>query len=210
MQPVVSPAWLAAHLGDPDLRIADVRWALGKPGAGRAAWMTSRIPGAVFLDIDTDLAHITAPRRGRHPLPEPARLAATLAAHGIGGGARVVAYDDAGGTHAARLWWLLGGFGIDAAVLDGGFPAWFAAGFPVENQPPSQPSATAAAVPATAWNPARSVDKSWVSALIDARPGAPCAAAGVPILVDARAPERYRGETEPIDPRPGHIPTAIN
>ena len=189
---------LAASLGDPDLRIADVRWSLAAPGGGRAAYATSHLPGAVFIDLDTVLTARVGP--GRHPLPDPAAFAAALAALGIGRGHRVVAYDDAGGTVAARLWWMLDALGHPSvAVLDGGISAWRAAGLPltvdVPAHPPAEPVATP--VPGSAWP--RTIDRPTLAGrLRDVR------------LLDARAPERYRGEIEPIDRVPGHIPTAVS
>ena len=124
-----------ARLGAPDLRLVDVRWVLGSPGAGRAAYDAGHLPGAIFLDLDTDLAAAVGP--GRHPLPAPADFRERLEAAGIGAGDEVVAYDDAGGSIAARLWWMLDDLGHERVrVLDGGLPAWLAAGFPVTTDPP--------------------------------------------------------------------------
>ena len=119
---LVSAAELAASLGDPDLRIADVRWSLADPGGGRAAYAAAHIPGAVFVDLESVLTAPDGP--GRHPLPDPAAFAAAMAALGIGRGHRIVAYDEAGGTVAARLWWMLDALGhADVAILDGGIGA---------------------------------------------------------------------------------------
>lgn len=200
--PLISTAWLASHLDDDRLVVADTRWKLGAPGAGRRAFESGRIPRAVFLDIDDDLSAIGDPRRGRHPLPDPAVLVEKLARAGIGRGARVIAYDDMGGAQAARLWWLvrwLGG-GAEIALLDGGFPRWTAEGHPVETITPRVP--VPATDPLTAHADASLVvDKSQVRELVRAR-------GATPILLDARPPERYRGEVEPVDPKPGHIPGA--
>src|SRR5688500_8524019 len=103
--PLMSPEALAARLADPRLRIVDVRWYLGKPGAGRVAYEQGHLPGAIHLDLDRDLRAEAGP--GRHPLPDPADFARLLAAKGIGDGDTVVAYDDAGGGIASRLWWML-------------------------------------------------------------------------------------------------------
>ena len=185
-------------MDDPFLRVVDVRWYLNRPGAGRAAYDAGHIPGALFLDLDADLsdAHgLGAP--GRHPLPRPADFARTLAARGIGSQHLVVAYDDAGGTVAARLWWMLDNLrhGGGAAVLDGGIGAWLDAGHPLATQAPRWPPAELEL--ADRWT--KVVERSQ---LLD-RPAELT-------LVDARAPERYRGEVEPIDPLAGHIPGAIN
>lgn len=193
---LISAEELAAALDDPDLRIADVRWSLAAPGGGRDAYATAHLPGAVFVDLESVLTAATGP--GRHPLPDPAAFAAALAALGIGDGHRVVAYDDAGGTVAARLWWMLDALGhTRAAVLDGGIGAWRAAGLPVTAEVPTFRPAAPVATPGvgSAWP--RTIDRLALAARL-----------GEVTLLDARAPERYRGEIEPIDRVPGHIPTA--
>ena len=193
---LISVAELAAALDDPDLRIADVRWSLAVPAAGRVAYAAAHLPGAVFVDLDTVL---TAPvGAGRHPLPDPAAFAAALGALGIGRGHRIVAYDDAGGTVAARLWWMLDALGhTRAAVLDGGIEAWLAAGQPVTAEVPAFAMAEPVPTPGagSAWP--RTIDRVTLAARLG----------GVTIL-DARARERYRGDVEPIDRIAGHIPTA--
>jgi thiosulfate/3-mercaptopyruvate sulfurtransferase len=195
---LISAAELANHLGDPDLRIADVRWSLAAPTAGRAAYAEAHLPGAIFVDLDAVLTAPVGP--GRHPLPDPATFGDALGALGIGSHHRVVVYDDAGGTVAARLWWMLDTLGHHrAAVLDGGIAAWRAAGLPctaeVPAHPPVEPSERVAA--AAAWP--RTIDRVALTSRL-----------GDVTLLDARAPERYRGEVEPIDSIPGHIPTAIS
>lgn len=186
--PFVDAAWVRAH---PGAVVADVRWQLIGP-SGRDAYEQGHIPGAVFVDLDTDLADITVPEEGRHPLPSPGAFAATMSARGIGDADVVVAYDAAGGIFAARLAWMLRAIGHDAAVLDGGLAAWDG---PLE-QGPGAPGPLASFT-ATPWPADLLTD-------IDAVSGT----AGP--LVDARAPERYRGEAEPVDPRAGHIPGAVN
>jgi thiosulfate/3-mercaptopyruvate sulfurtransferase len=193
---LISAADLAAHLDDADLRIADVRWSLAAPAAGRAAYAEAHLPGAVFVDLDTVLTAEKGP--GRHPLPDPPSFAAALRALGIGREHRVVAYDDAGGTVAARLWWMLDVLGHPrVAVLDGGIAAWRGARLPVTDEVPSFPPAGPWAVLPPAWP--RTIDREALAARL-----------GSLILLDARATERYRGEVEPIDPVAGHIPTAIS
>ena len=192
-----SAATLSDHLGDPDLRLIDLRWVLGQPGAGRAAYDAGHIPGALHLDIDTDLAQpdgFGAP--GRHPLPDARAFAARLGRLGIGTGDSVVAYDDAGGGHAARLWWMLDDLGHrHVHVLDGGIGTWIATGLPLDSDVPS-------------WRPARlDLADGW-SRVVGRE--ALASMLGTAILLDVRAPERYRGETEPVDPVAGHIPTAVN
>jgi thiosulfate/3-mercaptopyruvate sulfurtransferase len=193
---LIPAAELAAALDDPDLRIADVRWSLAAPAAGHVAYASAHLPGAVFVDLDTVLTAAVGP--GRHPLPDPATFAAALGALGIGRGHRIVAYDDAGGTVAARLWWMLDALGhTRAAVLDGGIDAWQLAGQPVIAEVPTFAAAEPIPTPGagSAWP--RTIDRVTLAARLG----------GVTIL-DARARERYRGDVEPIDRVPGHIPTA--
>jgi thiosulfate/3-mercaptopyruvate sulfurtransferase len=190
--PILSPEALAERLDDPDLRVVDVRWVLGSPGRGREAYIAGHIPGAIFLDVDTDLVAAGGP--GRHPLPSPTDLRARLETAGIGTGHAIVVYDDVGGWVAARLWWMLDDLGHErVAVLDGGFPAWVAAGLPVTLAVPDFPVARLDI--ADHWT--KTIDRA---ALVKRL--------GSLVLLDARGGPRYRGETEPIDSVPGHIPTA--
>ena len=180
--------------GDPDLRICDVRWYLGKPDGGRAAYGAGHIPGAIHLDLNRDLSAPEGP--GRHPLPDPAAFAHRMGGLGIGSDHTVVCYDDAGGTIAARLWWMLDNLGHpQVAVLDGGLQAWVDAGGEVTTEEPRYPPADLRL--AVRWS--RVIDRA---ALKDRL--------GRVTLLDARSPERYRGEVEPVDPVPGHIPSAIS
>jgi thiosulfate/3-mercaptopyruvate sulfurtransferase len=192
---LISAEDLTARLAERNLRLADVRWFVGEPSRGRREYDEGHLPGAVFVDLDRDLAAPSG--AGRHPLPDPAAFAARMGELGIGRDDLVVAYDDSLGTIAARLWWMLDNLGHrQVALLDGGLKAWRAAGLPLSTEgvalPPREPLPLAAA-----WTGV--IDRA---ALIDRLEEVN--------LLDARAPERYRGETEPIDPRPGHIPTAIN
>jgi thiosulfate/3-mercaptopyruvate sulfurtransferase len=186
--PLVSADWLAAHLGD--VRLVDVRWYLDGR-SGRDAYATGHLPGAVWLDVDTDLSEPASTRDGRHPLATPERFAAALARVGIADGNPVVAYDDAGGSHAARLWWMLHVLGEPAAVLDGGLDAW--PGPLVTAVPKVEPVARAP----RAWPPGRFV-------------GADELAASNAVVYDARTAERYAHGNPDIDPRPGHIPGALS
>lgn len=190
--PIISPAELVGRLDDPALRIVDVRWVLGSPGRGRERYDEGHIRGAIFLDVDTDLVAPDGP--GRHPLPSPTAFRGRLEAAGIGSEHLVVAYDDVGGWVAARLWWMLDDLGHRrVAVLDGGFPAWVAEGHPVTRDVPF--FAPAHLDLAHKWS--RTIDREGVASGL-----------GRIVLLDARGGPRYRGETEPIDPVAGHIPTA--
>ena len=180
------------------LRVADVRWYLGRPGAGRAAYGAGHIPGAVFVDLDLDLsdpAGYGAP--GRHPLPTAEAFRRRMEALGMGSDTFVVGYDDSGGTTAARLWWMLDNLGHrgGAAVLDGGIGAWVAAGLPLSTELASYPPAKL--VLAQNWR--NVIARQDLASRL-----------GTVNLLDARAPECYRGEVEPIDLIAGHIPTALS
>lgn len=188
--PIVSGAWLQANVGD--VVVADVRWYLdGRSGC--AAYEQGHIPTAVFLDLDADLSAPPSEAGGRHPLPHPDSFAAALSAAGIGDGRPVVAYDDASGMVAGRLWWMLRCLGEPAAVLDGGLAAWpgplITAG----------PQITPARFTPRPWPPEAFATIDEVDEL---------RRAGAEVLLDARSPERYRGEPNAIDPRFGHIPGA--
>ncbi|MCQ9163327.1 MULTISPECIES: sulfurtransferase [unclassified Arthrobacter] len=173
--------------------LLDVRWALGDPD-GRAHYAAGHIPGAVFVDLETELAGHGEPRDGRHPLPAEPDFAETVRRWGLRTGDTVVAYDDAGAAAAARAWWLLGYAGIDNVhLLDGGLAAWRAARLPL-----AQGEETA--------EPGDAVVHYGARATVDTEG----AARWPGILLDARAGERYRGETEPVDPRAGHIPGAVS
>jgi thiosulfate/3-mercaptopyruvate sulfurtransferase len=192
--PLVDSSWLRAHLYDEDVRVVDCRFVLGDPEAGRRAYLDGHVPGAAFMDVDTELS---APpgTAGRHPLPDPEVFAAAARRAGIGTATRVVAYDDGMVGGAARLWWLLRHIGHDrASVLEGGLAAW---GEPLAPGPETHPPGDLVARPRTD----DTVDADDVLAALD-RPGR--------LLLDARAPERFRGEREPVDRVAGHIPGARN
>jgi thiosulfate/3-mercaptopyruvate sulfurtransferase len=193
--PLVSTTDLAALLAGPTPPVLlDIRWRLGGP-PGRQEYAAGHLPGAVYLDLDTDLAGPPGPG-GRHPLPAPAALQQVLRAAGVRTDAPVVVYDDADGSIAARAWWLLRWAGHpEVALLDGGYRAWLA-----ENRP------TTTDIPHP--TPGDFEVRPGHLPTLDADTAATLAATGV--LLDARAPERYRGELEPVDPRPGHIPGARN
>jgi thiosulfate/3-mercaptopyruvate sulfurtransferase len=174
--------------------VLDVRWRLGGPSSVDAH-RRSHIPGSVFVPLDAELSG-TPGEGGRHPLPAPAALEGALRRAGIRAGDRVVVHDLGDGAAAARAWWLLRWAGVSAvAVLDGGWAAWTAAGAPVTAEP-------------TEPEPGDVVVRPGGMPVLDAEAAARIAREGV--LLDARAPERYRGELEPVDPVAGHIPGAVN
>ncbi|WP_243228534.1 sulfurtransferase [Microbacterium sp. CIAB417] len=195
MSHLVSVAELSELIAqEPRLRVLDVRWRLGGPD-GRPEYLEAHVPGAVFVDLENELSRHGRPDEGRHPLPDTATVQDAARRWGLDDGDPVVVYDDHGGLAAARAWWILRQGGMDVRVLDGGWPAWVSSGEPVE----------AGAVAPESGSAALS-DIRGGSLTIDEVAAFP--ASGV--LLDVRAPERYRGETEPYDPVAGHIPGAIN
>ncbi|TMW73414.1 sulfurtransferase [Alteribacter natronophilus] len=197
---LVSKEWLYSTLHSRDIVIADCRFNLGNPSAGKVEYENGHIPGAVYFHLNDDLSGpADDPGKGRHPLPDPAVFAEKMARSGIGNDTTVVAYDDQGGSMAARLWWLLTYTGnSNARVLDESFSKWLDKGYPVDTKVPEihekahykvniNPHMTASA---------EEVKRAGVS--------------GAQQLIDARSPERFKGEYEPIDPVAGHIPGAVN
>lgn len=195
---LVTTEWLAAHLGDRDLRIADVRWSLLDKDKGRSAYLQGHIPNAVFMDVDGDLSSPRGQGPGRHPLPRPETFAAAMSRAGIGASTHVIAHDSGDGSTASRLWWLLRYFGHErVSLLDGGFARWVAEGRALERAVPSHPPEPFAAEPRAAMR----VDADQVERLrVEPRT----------LLLDSRMAERYEGKVEPIDPVAGHIPGARN
>jgi thiosulfate/3-mercaptopyruvate sulfurtransferase len=193
---IVSAPDLARELDGPrPPRLLDVRWQLGGP-PGIGQFRTGHLPGAVYVDLDTELAAPPSAAAGRHPLPAVADLEAAARGWGLRQGDAVVVYDEAGGVSASRAWWLLRWAGIaDVRLLDGGLAAWTAAGLPVETGD-------------RAADPGDVVLTGGGMPTIDADDAAAWSQDGV--LLDARAGERYRGEVEPIDSRAGHIPGAVS
>jgi thiosulfate/3-mercaptopyruvate sulfurtransferase len=176
-------------------QFVDCRWELGKPGRGRELYLAGHVPGASFLDVEAELSAPPATPGGRHPLPDATDFAASASRAGIGPGVFVVAYDEGMDGGAARLWWLLRHFGHeDVAVLAGGIGAWLGPLRGGEEQ-----------VPAERFEAQPRVGDTVSAEELEARLGEP----GL-VVVDARAPERYRGDLEPIDPVAGHIPGAVN
>lgn len=191
--PLVDIAWLLEHLQDPDVVVAEVCWT--PAGSSRELYEQGHLPGAVFLDVDVDLAAPPGSGPGRHPIPSPPSFAATMGATGIRNTDLVVAYDRQGGSLAARLWWMLDVTGHRAAVLDGGLDAW--TGVPETG--------------AVGLKPASFEERPWPSRrVIDAEGVTRAIATRTAVVLDARVEERYRGEVEPIDPVGGHVPGALS
>lgn len=199
--PLKSAAWLLDHLNAPRLRVLDCRYALTDPLVGRIAYLEGHVPGAIYADLETDLSGPVQPggAGGRHPLPDPEALAAWLGGVGIGNDSVILAYDDPAtgqGFYAARAWWLLRWLGHrEVYVLDGGWPAYLASGGEASTREPAHSPAT--------FTP--DVQPDMVATAEDvADRGSDV------LLLDSRAPTRYRGESEPIDRKAGHIPGAVN
>lgn len=192
---LIRPDQLQECIDHPSWRVVDCRFDLADPEAGEKAWRESHVPGAVYAHLERDLSGPVTPESGRHPLPESAALVATFGRLGIDGDTQIVAYDASGGAMAARLWWLARWMGHErVAVLDGGWPAWLADELPTTSDrtrvaPAHFPRRAPLAEPVTA---------AAIQRDSRVRP------------IDARAPERFRGDVEPIDPVAGHIPGAIN
>ena len=188
---------LAARLDDPDWVIVDCRHDLARPAAGEEAWRAGHIPGARFAHLDRDLAAPLTGHNGRHPLPAIDVFEKTLRRLGVHARSQVIAYDDAGGMYASRLWWMLRWLGHEAvAVLDGGWKSWLAGQHPVSNAIPALSQGSFTANPQFV-----SVGAAHVLARLgDAQT----------CIIDARGEDRYRGENETMDPVAGHIPGALN
>ena len=185
----------AALSATPPPVLLDVRWSLARPRR-RAEYLAGHLPGAVHVELERDLSGDAGPRDGRHPLPAIERLQASARAWGIHDGDRVVVYDDSGNQSSARAWWLLTAAGLRGVrMLDGGLPAWVAAGGTLE----AGDVHPAAGDVTLAYGHLPTID-------LDGAAAFPAHGA----LLDARAGERYRSETEPIDPRAGHIPGAVS
>ncbi len=196
ISPLVSTAWLQQHLTDSSIRTVDCRWVLGEPGEGLRQYTEAHIPGAFHLDVDRDLSGQEGP--GRHPLPAKRDFETLMRGKGISRDIHVVAYDGGQGMPAPRLWWLLRYFShMKVSVLDGGWKRWTAEGRPVTAEVRQFPKADFVGRARLKTV----LDKSAVDGMRD-DPDV--------VLLDARAPERFRGETEPIDARAGHIPGAEN
>ena len=198
---LVSIEMLTGHLNDPNWQVFDCRFDLADTDWGFANYQLGHIPGAVYAHLNDDLSGQVTPETGRHPLPEPRIFASKLAKWGIVPGKQVVVYDQGGGAFASRLWWMLRAIGHNgAALLDGGLPKWIN-----DNHPLSKgiefPQSHSIALPDVSFDPHLWVKTEEVSNFIRSPHN---------LLIDARAPERFNGEVEPIDLVAGHIPGAIN
>ena len=196
MSLLISPEELATALQRGEVpRLLDVRWRLDRPD-GRGEYLDGHLPGAVFVDLEHELARHGEPDEGRHPLPDTAELQAAARRWGLDDGDTVVVYDEGTALSAARAWWLLRGSGVaDVRVLDGGLQAWVAAGLPLERDDVRPAAGSVVLRPVSAG-------------LADIDGAAAWPEHGV--LIDVRAAERYRGEVEPVDPIAGHIPGAVS
>lgn len=190
---LINSETVAQNLENPDWVIVDCRFSLADTAVGYQNYQTAHIPGAVYAHLDDDLSGPPVTDHGRHPLPTPQRLAQLFSRLGIDEMSQVVAYDSAGGMVAARLWWMLRYMRHEAvAVLDGGWQAWQVANLPTKSGIESNKAAQFTGRP----------QPKWIVTLAEVE--------SQPLLLDSRAPARYRGEVEPIDPQPGHIPGAVN
>lgn len=196
---IISAQELVPYLHDPNWAVIDCRFDLKDPGWGTDQFLVSHIPGAQYAHLDRDLSGpIIKGQTGRHPLPSLEHLVQVFSNWGIDSSTQVVVYDSAGGAFAARLWWLLRYAGhASVAVLDGGYQLWQQAGLPTTAE--VTPRAPTRFIPHL--HPEMMVTTADIEQMLN-DPGV--------LLIDARAPERYRGEIEPIDPVAGHIPGAVN
>lgn len=192
-QTLIEPHELEPHLSDPAWVIIDCRFRLNDPEAGEEAYLAGHIPGAIYAHLDRDLSGPPVTDRGRHPLPTPAEMTKLFSRWGIRENSQVVVYDDARGVFASRLWWMLRYMNHkNAAVLNGGLHAWLAAGYTTALGHEQKK------VVVFTGEPRR--DRLVIIDEVERSP----------LLIDSRSPERYRGEEEPLDPRAGHIPGAVN
>ena len=189
---------LAERLGDPKIAVLDCRFDLGHPSAGRTAWQAGHIPGAQYVDLNQDMSSVPDEHSGRHPLPDVGGFEAFLGDMGITPDTQIVVYDDAGGAIAGRMWWLMRWVGHSCvALLNGGWDRWTEEGRPVTNEPSSRPETRYAAnVQNDLWVTTETVVRELGARRIQ--------------LIDARAPNRFAGREEPLDPVAGHIPGARN
>ncbi len=193
---LVSTDWLQTHLNDPGLRIVDTRWILGNPGEGRRQYEAGHIPGAAHLDVDEHLSGKEGP--GRHPIPPKRDFQKAVSDLGIERETYVIVYDEGKGMPAARLWWLLKYFGHEkVSLLDGGWSGWLKVGGESEQD-------------IRHFLPSKFIGRAKLGWVFDKERVDTLRDDPRVLILDARSPERYRGDVEPIDARAGHIPGAIN
>jgi thiosulfate/3-mercaptopyruvate sulfurtransferase len=195
---IISASALARHIADSHWIIFDCRFSLADTEAGAKAYRFGHITGARYAHLDRDLSSAITDLTGRHPLPDFKSLTQKLGRWGVDNASQIVVYDDAGGAFAGRMWWLLRCLGHNrVAVLDGGIQQWRQQGYPTTTALPSiEPSSFRTYLDDTLWLNALQVQNGLARKTIK--------------LIDARTPERYRGEQEPIDPVAGHVPGALN
>ena len=195
---LIAPAAVVPHLADENWVIVDCRFDLSDPPRGEQWYLEAHIPGARYAHLDRDLSGDKRGDNGRHPLPDAEQMRERFGRWGIAPGKQVVVYDADSGMHASRLWWMLRFMGHDSvALLDGGFARWTREGLPVRGGREEWRAATFIGAPREAWR----LSASSVMAALNDR---------ARVLVDARAGERFRGESEPLDKKAGHIPGARN
>lgn len=197
---LVDAQWLSQHIDDPDVVVIDVRFSLSDPKLGRGQYQAGHIPGAYYLDLNDDLSGTVEQHGGRHPLPDWSAFVEKLNHIGISSAppTRVIIYDDSRFAFAARLWWMLRYLSHETvSILDGGMKAWESAGLPLSKEIPAQRQGS--------FEP--SLKKDWTVDIRTVRQRKD--GLGVTVM-DARSPERFRGEVEPIDPIAGSIPGATN
>lgn len=196
---IISAAQLIESLNKPETVVFDTRFSLADPGYGERVYAEGHIPGAFYLHLDRDLSGSITATSGRHPLPAIDSFVELMRAHGVSADSQVIAYDDASGMFAARCWWLLKWMGHDrVAVLDGGIPAWLRQGGALETSVPPLPPR------------GDFIHRIRDAMLVEVEELQQGLSEGTMLLCDARAPERYRGDVEPIDKVAGHVPGAIN
>lgn len=197
MSPLITATELSAQLDDPKLLLVDCRFDLAKPDWGSSEYAQGHIDGAIYAHLNDELSSPVTSQTGRHPLPGAAAFAATLQRWGLDENTRVVAYDQGNGAFAARLWWLLRAIGVTAVqVLDGGLAAWKSAGLPLTTAVRERSISVLPARDFRDWLSTEQLEQALVTRTIT--------------LVDARSPERFLGQQEPIDPVAGHVPGALN
>jgi thiosulfate/3-mercaptopyruvate sulfurtransferase len=196
----IDAASLLPLIGSASLVVLDCRFDLAAPEAGKQAYLREHIPTARYVDLNRDLSAPVSSATGRHPLPRPEHLAVIFGRLGISGDTQTIAYDEINGSFAARAWWLLRWLGHEkAAVLDGGLKAWREAGGALDSGEPHTPAAAATFVP-----------RPDSAALVTAAEVLDASRERHGLVIDARAPDRFAGREEPIDPVAGHVPGAIN